>query len=182
MAFRNKTMMKVNDSQQDEPKKRKTSELILEKDIEILEKITAMSERLDSIDKNNKKFLMAATMKDDKTQLLEKENKRYLDGMIGLLDQIDVLLNVVANSNMGEAIIGLDAYYRKIAEVAENAGVVEIPVSVGDKFNPNLMESIGNANDENAEADTVVELCKKGYMTKENSNIIRFPQVTVNKK
>ena len=95
-------------------KEQKLAELLLEKDTEILSKISSLQESIDAMSKGNKKFLMAATMNEGKYERLEQEILDIKFGAIELLDQFDIILAAIYNSESDELKNGVSSFYKKI--------------------------------------------------------------------
>lgn len=155
---------------------------LLENDMEILKGLELLHQKVDSMDKNNKKFLMAATMNDGRQEQLEQNIVEMKLGVIGLLDQIDVLLSAVVSSEAEALKKGLDSYYAKITEIASGLGLEEIPVINDMKFDSREQECAEVVHSEEYGDDIVVALLQRGYRDKDSGKILRCAKVTVNKK
>ncbi len=172
---------KVEVSEQKDKKKSGAVQL-LENDRLILEMLETLTQKLDGMDKNNKKFLMAATMNDGRTEQLEHDIVDMKMGIIGLLDQIDVLLTAILSSESEDLKKGLNSYYRKVQEIACGLGLEVINVTENMKFNSKEMESAEEVQLEDYEDDTVVALLQRGYRDISSGNVLRYAKVSVNKR
>ena len=155
---------------------------LFQNDVMILEKIELLQQKIDGMDKNNKKFLMAATMNDGRAEQLEQEIVDMKLGIIGLLDQIDVLMTAVLSSEVGDLKKGLNSYYGKVVEIASGLGLEVINVTENMKFDSKVMESAEAVHLEEYEDDVVVALLQRGYRDMNNGNILRCAKVSVNKR
>ena len=136
---------------------------LFQNDEMILEKIELLQQKIDGMDKNNKKFLMAATMNDGRAEKLEQEIVDMKLGIIGLLDQIDILMTAVLSSEAGDLKKGLNSYYGKVVEIASGLGLEAISVAENMKFDSKVMESADAVQLEEYEDDVVVALLQRGY-------------------
>ncbi len=154
---------------------------LLQKDVEILESIKILQQKIENMDKNNKKFLMAATMSDGRMEQREQEIANMKMNTIRLLDQIDVLLSAVSSSEAEGLKRGLDSYYSKITEIISEMGLEEITVENNMKFDSKEQECVEAVHLEGYEDDTVVRLLQRGYRDKNSGKIVRCAKVSVNK-
>lgn len=155
---------------------------LFQNDVLILEKIELLQQKIDGMDKNNKKFLMAATMNDGRAEQLEREIVDMKLGIIGLLDQIDILLTAILSSEADDLKKGLDSYYSKVVEIASGLGLEVINVAENMKFDSKEMECAEAVHLEEYEDDTVVALLQRGYRDISTGNILRYAKVSVNKR
>ncbi len=181
MGIFDKNKVENEEVEQKEIKKITPSQLF-QNDMMILEKIELLQQKIDSMDKNNKKFLMTATMNDGRAEQLEQEMVDMKLGIIGLLDQIDVLMTAVLSSEADDLKKGLNSYYGKVVEIASGLGLQVINVTENMKFDSKEMESAEAVHLEDYEDDTVVALLQRGYRDASSGNILRYAKVSVNKR
>lgn len=155
---------------------------LFQNDVLILEKIELLQQKIDGMDKNNKKFLMAATMNDGRAEQLKNEIVDMKLGIIGLLDQIDILLTAVLSSEADDLKKGLNSYYSKVVEIASGLGIEVINIVENMKFDSKEMECAEAVHLEEYEDDTVVALLQRGYRDTSTGNILRYAKVSVNKR
>ena len=155
---------------------------LFQNDVLILEKIELLQQKIDGMDKNNKKFLIAATMNDGRAEQLENEIVDMKLGIIGLLDQIDNLMSAVCSSEADDLKKHLNSYYGKVVEIASGLGLEVINVTENMKFDSKEMESVEAVHLEDYEDDTVVAVFKRGYRDMSTGNILRYAKVSVNKR
>lgn len=148
----------------------------------ILEKIELLQQKIDGIDKNNKKFLMAANMNDGRAEQLEQGIVDMKLKIIGLLDQIDILLTAVLSSDANDLKKGLNSYYNKVVEIASGLGLEVINVAENMKFDSKIMECKEAVHLEDYEDDAVVSVLQRGYRDIRSGNILRYAKVSVNKQ
>lgn len=156
--------------------------LLLERSNEVLNVVNGLKEQLEKMDRTNKKFLMAATMVDSKSELLEKKNKELVYGVISLLDQIDSIISVIHESHNENTNGGLKALYKKTTDIINSLGIEEIDSMIGKLHNPKLQECVESVYDEKLPIGTVLQLYQRGYIEKETRNVIRCAKVSVNGK
>ena len=159
--------------------KKKPASQLLEN---ILEKIELLSEKMDNIDKSNKKFLMAATINDGKSEQLEEEIVKMKIGIIELLDQIDLLVSAVCSSGAEDLKKGLNSYHRKAMDIALGLGIEEITVAGNMRFNPKEHECVEEVYLEGYEDNCITTLHKRGYRDRNNGKILRCAKVSVNRR
>ena len=152
---------------------------LLENDMAILEKIDLIYQRIDGMEKSNKKFFMVTT--GNRIEQLENQIVNMKRGMIELLDQIDFLMSAVAVSGAEDLQKGMMPYYGKVFEIASKLGVEEIPFKENTLFNAKEQECVEQVFMDGYEDDYVVELVRRGYRDKESGQILRYMKVTVNK-
>ena len=181
MGIFDKNKVEVEESEQKETRKITPLQLF-QNDEMILEKIELLQQKIDGMDKSNKKFLMAATMNDGRAEQLEQEIVDMKLGIIGLLDQIDILLTAVFSSEAGDLKKGLNSYYGKVMEIASGIGLEVINVAENMKFDSKEMECAEAVHLEGYEDDTVVALLQTGYRDMSSGNILRYAKVSVNKR
>lgn len=172
----------VEQKMEKKAEKKKQLVQLLENDTAILEKIELLYDKVDNMDKTNKKFLMAATINDGRSEQLEKDIVKMKMGIIELLDQIDMLLSVAFLNESEDLKKGLDLYYRKVADIASGLGIEEIPVATNMKFNPKEQECVEEVHLEEYEDDRVTTLRERGYRDKSNGKILRCAKVSVNRQ
>ena len=146
----------------------------------ILEKIELLQQKIDGID--NKKFLMAANMNDGRAEQLEQGIVDMKLKIIGLLDQIDILLTAVLSSDANDLKKGLNSYYNKVVEIASGLGLEVINVAENMKFDSKIMECKEAVHLEDYEDDAVVSVLQRGYRDIRSGNILRYAKVSVNKQ
>lgn len=155
---------------------------LLKNDEAILEGISVLIQKMDSMDKNNKKFLMAATISDERTEHLEETIHHMKMGVIALLDQIDFMMSAVCSGKENELVQGFTVFQHKIAEIITDMGLEEIPVTEKMKFNSKEQECSHTEHREDYEDEVIVALLHRGYRDKKNGKILRFAAVSVNKR
>ena len=185
-----KSKAEVDSAQQKEIKKttaqkeakKVTVSQLFQNDMLLLEKMELLQQKMDVMDKNNKKFLMAATLNDGRAEQLEQEIVNMRLGVISLIDQIDILLSAVFASEAEELKKGVESSYTKIVEIASELGVEEINATENTKFDLKEMECEKAVYMEEYDDNTVVELIKKGYKDISTGKILRYAKVIVNKQ
>lgn len=153
---------------------------LIEKNDVILHKIEELAEKVDLIDKNNKKFLMAASM--NKLNAQENKIKNMKLSVIDILDNVDVLLNQVEKLGDDTLNEGIGMISKGILDSLSDIDLEVIPTAVGDVFNPAIHNCIETGHKEDIAEDTILAINKKGYKDLENGLVIRTTEVVVNKK
>lgn len=180
MGIFDKSKSEVEDAEQKVVKKI-TALQLFQNDVVILEKIELLQQKIEGIDKNNKKFLMAATMNDGRVEQLEQEIVDMKLGIINLLDQIDVLISAMLASEAHDLKKGLSSYYNKVIEITSGLGLDVINATENMKFDSKEMECTEVVHLEEHEDDTVVVLLQRGYKDMSSGKILRYAKVSVNK-
>ena len=159
---------------------------LLQCDVAILEglqtlcdKVCEMDNKLNTIDRNNKKFLMSAAVQ--KTELLEKQIADQKMNSIYLLDQIDVLVKAIQASKAEDLKQGLVSYRHRVLEIVASLGLEEIEVKRGMEFNSKEHDCKDVVHVKGYENDIIIDLLKRGYKDRTTGAILRYAHVTVNK-
>lgn len=75
---------------------------------------------------------------------------------------------------------GIMHIQKQLLDTLSDWGVAEIPVKIGDQFDPSLHEAIGTVETDDVADDAIVSIQQRGYTLKDR--IIRPAQVTTNLK
>jgi len=111
--------------------------------------------------------------------LVKYTNEELILKMLPVLDNLDIAeKNLPENLRNDEHIKGILQIKAQILDFLKNQGVEEIK-SVGEKFNPNFHESVGEVESKDKESGTIIEEVKKGY--KLAGKVIRPARVKVSK-
>lgn len=175
LGGKSKQMENVNVAEME----KKDIEALYQQNKEILEAIGELKNSVNTIDKNNKKFLMTASMQ--RTELLENEIFEMKMGIIGLLDQIDIIVSVVDSSLVEDIKSGLPAFKSKVSQLAKSMNIEEIPVVIGGEFNPDVQECNEMISSPHYGDNIVVKICQRGYIDKSTNRVLRCANVMVNK-
>lgn len=158
----------------------------LENTKEKLEDVIAENEKL-----NDKFTRLAAEFKNYKKRVQKEEKHRLkyegttiLKELLPIFDDIDRAVQhqqdeekegkEKAGSDQG----GLKMIYKKLHKVLNDLGVEKYD-SVGEEFDPDLHHAIMTKEDENHDADIVLEEIEKGYKYKDR--VLRYAKVIVSK-
>lgn len=153
--------------------------ILIQNDMSILEQLDILNKKVDVIDRNNKKFLMTASM--NKNEELEKTVSSMKLGVIAILDQLDILVASLYDEAGEKTKDGIEMMMESIKNNLLNIGIEEIEVIVGDAFNPEIHKCLETVNDNSYGTDTITDLVKRGYKDTRNKLIIRPAEVVVNK-
>ena len=109
-------------------------------------------------------------------------SRAYADGaaesVLKLLPVADTFGYALDSASDEKTKAGIDKVIKNFKNILASMGVEEIPLSVGDEFDESVAEAVMNFPCEEGEApNTVKQILKKGYRTKEK--VIRFAQVSV---
>ena len=114
----------------------------------------------------------------------EKEAERkykaqdLVNDLLPVLDNFERALQVEQTEATSNLIEGISMVYRQLQDALTNNGV-EVIVTEGKEFDPNLHHAVMQVEDENHESNHIVEELQKGYMLKDR--VIRPSMVKVNK-
>jgi molecular chaperone GrpE len=153
--------------------------LLLQNDNTILEQLAELSKKVDAVDRNNKKFLMTASM--NKTDELEKRIISMKTSAISILDQVDTLINAIYSDAEDSMKIGIEMFLKGLKENMAGIGLKEIIVNIGDAFDSNIHECVESSSDLRYKSDVIISLIKRGYKDAGNGLVIRPAGVVVNK-
>lgn len=158
-----------------EPKKE--VDILLESNRKILAGMAELGQKLDAMDKTNKKFLMATTM--GKQDVLEKENLRLKKGSVTLFEQIELLLSAVYDKVDDGTRQGMETSYRQAFKTLEEMGLEVIQPQGGEAFNPEEQECIKSVVSDDVDGIIVAELVQNGYKDKATGHILKCAKVVV---
>ncbi|QFJ54339.1 nucleotide exchange factor GrpE [Pseudobutyrivibrio xylanivorans] len=156
------------------------SEKLILQNNEILNQLQDISNKIDTLDKSNKKFLMSASI--NKTEYLEQRIKNIKNGIIGILDNVDILALQMKSIDNENIQAGIDMVLGELKKEIHSVEIKEIEVKTGDKFDPDFHNCIETYFDDNYQEDTILSVRKKGYLDLDNNLVIRTAEVVVNKR
>lgn len=99
-----------------------------------------------------------------------------IEKLLPVVDNLERALETVGDSEKNTFTEGIELVYRQLMEIFEKIGVSEIE-AVGKEFDPEIYNAVMHIDDENFEANTVVEQFMKGYKYKDK--VIRYSMVKV---
>lgn len=164
-----------------ETEKQITGMQLIENDLIIIEQIQQLHDKIDGMDKNNKKFLMASTMNDGRVEKLEKNISEIKLSVINLLDHIEILKSAVEKSDLETLKSGMGVYNNKLNEIILAIGLQPIIIDEKTKFDAREMECTKIVANENYEEQEVVSIEKNGYKDVNTGRVLRYAKVIVNK-
>ena len=112
----------------------------------------------------------------EKEELFDYATADTIEKLLPVIDNLERALNSVKGEEKNTFSEGVEMVYRQILEIFEKLHVSEIE-AVGKEFDPNLHNAVMHVEDENAEANIIVEEFMKGYKHKEK--VIRYSMVKV---
>jgi molecular chaperone GrpE len=169
----------IQSSEKEEKTKRISASILLQNDQAILEQLDVLNKKIDSIDKNNKKFMMTASM--NKNEALEKKNASMKMSMITMLDQLYILLDSIYEKVDNDSKNGISMTVNAINGTLYDAEIEEIQVSIGDEFDPNIHQCVETVSDGESVQDTISAVVKRGYRDLATGLLLRPADVIVNK-
>ncbi|MFD2630879.1 nucleotide exchange factor GrpE [Oceanobacillus kapialis] len=118
-----------------------------------------------------------------RTQKEKEADRKYksqdlVNDLLPAVDNFERALQVESTEENASLVEGITMVYRQLKDALKNAGVEEIETT-GKEFDPNLHHAVMQVEDEELEANTVVEELQKGYILKDR--VIRPAMVKVNK-
>jgi len=153
----------------------------LKKDEEIIDKIDKLYQKIEGIEKSNKKFLMTANaLFEVKQDSKEDENTILKLGIIEMLDQIDVLVPGVNFAVTEDIRKGIESFNAKINEIIAKLGIERIKISEHEKFDSKIMECSEKSHLDGYEDDAVTAVIRTGYIDKRSGQVLRYAKVLVN--
>ncbi len=118
-----------------------------------------------------------------RTQKQKEADRKYksqdlVNDLLPAVDNFERALQVESSEGNAGLVEGITMVYRQLKDALKSAGVEEIETT-GKEFDPNLHHAVMQIEDDELEANTVVEELQKGYMLKDR--VIRPAMVKVNK-
>ncbi|WP_404453519.1 nucleotide exchange factor GrpE [Oceanobacillus kapialis] len=118
-----------------------------------------------------------------RTQKEKEADRKYksqdlVNDLLPAVDNFERALQVESTEENASLVEGITMVYRQLKDALKNAGVEEIETT-GKEFDPNLHHAVMQVEDDELEANTVVEELQKGYILKDR--VIRPAMVKVNK-
>lgn len=118
-----------------------------------------------------------------RTQKQKEADRKYksqdlVNDLLPAVDNFERALQVESSEENAGLVEGITMVYRQLKDALKSAGVEEIETT-GKEFDPNLHHAVMQIEDDELEANTVVEELQKGYMLKDR--VIRPAMVKVNK-
>jgi len=112
-------------------------------------------------------------------ELIKYANEAIIIKMLPILDNLMIAEKSIAEElKKDENIKGLLQINQQIKDFLKTLGIEEIK-TIGEKFNPNFHEAIGEAEDKDKEQGIVIEETQKGYTM--YGGVIRPAKVKINK-
>lgn len=103
----------------------------------------------------------------EKEEAIRYANSSLLEKLLPVLDNFELGLGVAKNSPEGASIVeGLDMVRKQMDDFLRDHGV-ELLVTEGQAFDPNLHEAVGQEASETVEEGHIVRQLRKGYKIKE---------------
>jgi len=120
---------------------------------------------------------------EERKEMIAFSNAQLLSEIIPVLDNFHASTDHIPEDQRdGPWVVGIMHIQTQLEKVLEDNGVVEIPVKVGDKFDPEVMEALADASDKDEDANDakgnrVKKVVQKGY--KMGGRIVRAGRVIV---
>lgn len=116
----------------------------------------------------------------EKADFLNYGYERILTPLLPLLDDLERSMEAAkTNSDLEGLVKGVELVTKEFMTTLEKMGVSRI-ATVGEKFDPNVHEAVGQEERDDQEPDTVVNEIQKGYKLKDR--LLRAARVIVSKK
>ncbi len=152
---------------------------LLGMDEQILDVLNHLRNKIDDMDKVNKKFLMAASNDNAKRQ--EEENHRLKQCIADMLDQMGMMVAAVQSGGTENLKQGTRQSWSRIVKLSEEVGLYILSANPGEPFNPTEQKCLKTACRPDMEDGVVVELLMPGFIDRSSGHVLRYAQVTVNK-
>ncbi|MCA9386023.1 nucleotide exchange factor GrpE [Candidatus Dojkabacteria bacterium] len=146
--------------------------------------VTKLTAELEEMKEKNLRVL--ADFENYKKRIQKEREEMNLLGnsvVLGMLLEVMDDLNRGLEQMEGEAPVGLTMINDKIMNLLSEQNIEEVGVSVGDVFDPKVMEAVGTVSvpDENQD-NKVIHVERKGYKVKDKDVMLRGCRVIVGKK
>ncbi len=99
----------------------------------------------------------------EKLDAVRYGNQRLLEELLPVLDNFEMGMQAAAQEQGSMLYMGMDMVHKQIGEFFTSQNVTEIPASVGDDFDPNQHEAIGQEESDDVEEGKIVRIVRKGY-------------------
>lgn len=99
----------------------------------------------------------------EKLEAVRYGNQRLLEELLPVLDNFEMGMQAAAQEQGSMLYMGMDMVHKQIGEFFTSQNVTEIPASVGDDFDPNQHEAIGQEESDDVEEGKIVRIVRKGY-------------------
>ncbi len=99
-----------------------------------------------------------------------------VEKLLPVIDNFERALDSLTDEEKNKFSEGIEMVYRQMMEILDKLGVSEIE-AVGCEFNPEIHNAVMHIDDEESEANTIVEQFMKGYKYKDK--VIRYSMVKV---
>ncbi len=99
-----------------------------------------------------------------------------VEKLLPVIDNFERALDSLTDEERNKFSEGIEMVYRQMMEILDKMGVSEIE-AVGCEFNPEIHNAVMHIDDEELEANTIVEQFMKGYKYKDK--VIRYSMVKV---
>ncbi len=99
-----------------------------------------------------------------------------VEKLLPVIDNFERAIESLTDEEKNKFSEGIEMVYRQMMEILDKMGVSEID-AVGCEFNPEIHNAVMHIDDEESEANTIVEQFMKGYKYKDK--VIRYSMVKV---
>lgn len=178
MKGKDKDVKKEQDVLEKEEKLEETPEEVTE--TEAVEETEADSFKKQYDELYDKHLRTLAEYENYKRRTQKEKDETYVnaqaDTVSKLLPVLDNLERALQTEEASPFKDGIEMIVKQLLETLEKMGVTEIE-AVGKQFDPNLHSAVMHIEDEELEANVIVEQFQKGYMLKDK--VIRYSMVKV---
>lgn len=152
---------------------------------EVAEEVSPLEEAQKLADEFKDKFLRVSAEYENFRKRTQKEKESlYADGkaacaqsFLPLADNMDRAMEAAKAENPESPIVkGMEMIFRQFEDILKSLSIEEIP-SVGQEFNPEVHNAVMHIEDDEAEANIIVEEFQKGY--KMGDKVLRHSMVKV---
>ena len=152
---------------------------------EATEEVSPLEEAQRLADEFKDKFLRVSAEYENFRKRTQKEKESlYLDGkaacaqgFLPLADNMDRAMEAARAENPESPIVkGMEMIFRQFEDILKSLSIEAIP-AVGEQFNPEVHNAVMHIEDEEAEANIIVEEFQKGY--KMGDKVLRHSMVKV---
>ena len=116
----------------------------------------------------------------EKQQLSKFSLASFIEELLPVVDNFDrATSHIPEEQRTLPWVTGIQYIQKNLADVLEKRGVKEIPVKIGEAFNPHHHEAIGTLESSDLPDEAIAEVKNKGYLLHER--VLRPVMVIVNK-
>ena len=113
----------------------------------------------------------------ERIDLYKTAGQDVIGSLLPVLDDFSRAIKEFKKMKNSNDFVGLELIFNKFSDILKSNGLLDLDVSKGDSFDPELHEAISQIKSEKKDSGKIIDIIEKGY--KMGDKIIRFPKVVV---